>query len=325
MIDRFFNPFYQGIFLSPLSEQSSRMFGFLFKMFTEGAATLPAKGMQAIPDQLVEDLTQLNGEGVCLFNTKVSGISVDDIGAITVHGRRESNAEDNTLLEVRCRQVVIATCPPRAKQLTDSIVFNGTVPGGEEVSKIDIPTARSSVCVYFGFEGLPPVESPILILNGESKLSFASTEGGPPAATINNICFPSQVSREYAPEGKSLASVTIVGTPDLMARDSVTGSYLWTDEWLERTVRSQLSDWWGSQSVDKWTLLRIYRIPYAQPAQSPLPYAALTSSAEEEEYASTNIGPNIYCCGDHRNTATLNGAIRSGKLASQAVLKDRRR
>ena len=73
---------------------------------------------------------------------RVSGISVDDIGAITVHGRRESNAEDNTLLEVRCRQVVIATCPPRAKQLTDSIVFNGTVPGGEEVSKIDIPTAR---------------------------------------------------------------------------------------------------------------------------------------------------------------------------------------
>ena len=32
MIDRFFNPFYQGIFLSPLSEQSSRMFGFLFKV-----------------------------------------------------------------------------------------------------------------------------------------------------------------------------------------------------------------------------------------------------------------------------------------------------
>ena len=62
------------------------------------------------------------------------------------------------------------------------------------VSKeIYVCAISSSVCVYFGFEGLPPVESPILILNGESKLSFARTEGGPPAATINNICFPSQV------------------------------------------------------------------------------------------------------------------------------------
>jgi len=39
-------------------------------MFTEGAATLPAQGMQAIPDQLVGDLTQRDGAGVCLFNTK---------------------------------------------------------------------------------------------------------------------------------------------------------------------------------------------------------------------------------------------------------------
>ena len=47
--------------------------------------------------------------------------------------------------------------------------------------------------MYFGLEGKPPVESPILILNGENKLSFARTEGEEPAATINNICFPSQV------------------------------------------------------------------------------------------------------------------------------------
>lgn len=59
----------------------------------------------------------------------------------------------------------------------------------------------SSVCVYFGLEGRPPVESPILILNGENKLSFARTEGGPPAATINNICFPSQVRSLYFCDG----------------------------------------------------------------------------------------------------------------------------
>lgn len=32
------------------------MFEWLFKMFTEGSATLPLQGMQAIPDQLVARL-----------------------------------------------------------------------------------------------------------------------------------------------------------------------------------------------------------------------------------------------------------------------------
>jgi hypothetical protein len=36
MVDRFFRPFFQGIFLSALNLQSSRMFEFVFKMFTVG-------------------------------------------------------------------------------------------------------------------------------------------------------------------------------------------------------------------------------------------------------------------------------------------------
>lgn len=36
MVDRFFRPFFQGIFLSTLNLQSSRMFEFVFKMFTIG-------------------------------------------------------------------------------------------------------------------------------------------------------------------------------------------------------------------------------------------------------------------------------------------------
>jgi len=36
MVDRFFRPFFQGIFLSALNLQSSRMFEFVLKMFTVG-------------------------------------------------------------------------------------------------------------------------------------------------------------------------------------------------------------------------------------------------------------------------------------------------
>jgi phytoene dehydrogenase-like protein len=52
IIDRFFRPFFGGIFLERELETSSRMFQFVFKMFSEGWASLPDGGMQQIPKQL---------------------------------------------------------------------------------------------------------------------------------------------------------------------------------------------------------------------------------------------------------------------------------
>ncbi len=52
VIDQFFRPFFSGIFLEPNLETSSRLFKFIFKMFGEGHAAIPASGMQAIPDQM---------------------------------------------------------------------------------------------------------------------------------------------------------------------------------------------------------------------------------------------------------------------------------
>ena len=56
MIDGFFRAFYGGIFLENELRTSSRMFEFTFKMFSEGHATLPARGMGAIPLQLAHRL-----------------------------------------------------------------------------------------------------------------------------------------------------------------------------------------------------------------------------------------------------------------------------
>jgi protoporphyrinogen oxidase len=56
MISSFFTPFYAGIFLETELATSSRMFEFVFKMFTEGNATIPAGGIQAIPEQLASKL-----------------------------------------------------------------------------------------------------------------------------------------------------------------------------------------------------------------------------------------------------------------------------
>lgn len=48
----------QGIFLSPLEEQSSRMFEFVFKMFATGSASLPEGGMREVPLQIAADLPE---------------------------------------------------------------------------------------------------------------------------------------------------------------------------------------------------------------------------------------------------------------------------
>lgn len=57
MISQFFKPFLTGVFLEDQLSTSSRMFEFVFKMFGEGDAAIPAKGMGMIPLQLAESLS----------------------------------------------------------------------------------------------------------------------------------------------------------------------------------------------------------------------------------------------------------------------------
>ncbi|TDO21282.1 NAD(P)/FAD-dependent oxidoreductase [Pedobacter duraquae] len=56
IISQFFRPFLTGIFLEGQLSTSSRMFEFVFKMFSEGDAAIPAKGMGMIPAQLANCL-----------------------------------------------------------------------------------------------------------------------------------------------------------------------------------------------------------------------------------------------------------------------------
>ena len=56
IIEQFFRPFFGGIFLEKELSTSSRLFNFVFKMFAEGYAAIPAKGMAEIPRQLFGNL-----------------------------------------------------------------------------------------------------------------------------------------------------------------------------------------------------------------------------------------------------------------------------
>ena len=68
MIDRFYKPFFSGIFLENDLTTSSNMFDFVMKMFSEGDAAIPELGMEEIPKQLLAMLP----ENSIQYNVKVS-------------------------------------------------------------------------------------------------------------------------------------------------------------------------------------------------------------------------------------------------------------
>jgi protoporphyrinogen oxidase len=58
IIENFFSPFFRGIFLEKHLNTSARMFEFVFKMFAQGHAAVPEKGMGEIPAMIREQLSE---------------------------------------------------------------------------------------------------------------------------------------------------------------------------------------------------------------------------------------------------------------------------
>lgn len=75
IIDNFFRPFFGGIFLENELSTSSRMFEFVFKMFSEGYAAIPANGMGEIPLQLKDQLNKTT----IRTNTEVLEVLPDEV------------------------------------------------------------------------------------------------------------------------------------------------------------------------------------------------------------------------------------------------------
>jgi phytoene dehydrogenase-like protein len=254
-IDRFFKPFLGGVMLDQKLAVSSRMFEFVFKMFTEGDAALPAAGMQAIPEQLAEVL----GAGSIQFHQKVR--SVEPGRLLMVDGA-----------VLGAGSIVIATDGPQASRL---LGYERTVP------------SRSACCLYFAAKE-PPVDEAILVLSGSAR--------GP----INNVAVLNLVAPTYAPKGEFLISVTVVGMP---SRD---------DQTVAMQVRTQLKRWYGLVA-EEWRLLRMYRIEHGLPVISSM-----------EPYRTARVTPGLYVCGDHRATPSIQGAMESGRLAAETLLRDLR-
>ena len=145
--------------------------------------------------------------------------------------------------------------------------------------------SRAAGCVWFAAD-TAPVDGAWIVLDGYGR--------GP----VLNVAVMSNVSPHYAPAGKHLIAAAMPGMVD--------GD-------LESVARAQLRSWWGPQ-VETWRHLRTDRIPHGQPDQSP-PFSPKKK---------VSLGGGLYVCGDHRDTASIQGAMFSGRRCAEAVIESAR-
>ncbi|MFE7382162.1 NAD(P)/FAD-dependent oxidoreductase [Streptomyces zhihengii] len=129
-----------------------------------------------------------------------------------------------------------------------------------------------------------PLTDPALLLDAD--------RGGPVAYTA----VMSEVDPLRAPEGRALVSSTVLGAPP---------------EDADRAVRRHLSALYGTPT-DDWELLAVHHDPEAVPAMPP----------PHDPRRPVRLLAGLYVCGAHRDTATVQGALFSGRRAAQSILSD---
>lgn len=117
---------------------------------------------------------------------------------------------------------------------------------------------------------------------------------------VNHACFISSVAETYAPPRRGLFYANVV---DDAARSL-------SDAELESRTLAQMNRWFGERRVALWRLRTIVRIPHALPRQHPEDLA---------DPRPLECGPRLFRCGDHLSDGSINGAMRGGRLAAEAV------
>jgi protoporphyrinogen oxidase len=248
MIDRFFIPFFRGVFLEGELATDADFFKFLYSQFAKGDVVIPAKGMQAIPEQIAG---HLSAEQIRL-NTRVE--KIEERTVFLENGEK-----------IGAEQIVVATDAHTAENLLGekkSIDFNGTV------------------CIYFESDTS-------LKMEGEPYLIINSNNG----ELIDHIFVASDAVSSYAPEGKTLISVNIVGEKDFS----------------KEKVQAELAKWFGPEN--KWRYLKTYQIPEALPQFLP----------DSPTMRDLKINDYLYRCGDYNAYPSLNAAMKTGRKVAEML------
>ena len=180
--------------------------------------------------------------------------------------------------------VVLAVAGNETNQLLAGV-------GGWRVPEV---RAWNKTTAFYYAAAQAPVKEPIILLNGEGR------SAGP----VNNAAVMSAVSSQYAPPGEHLVVASVVGEAPA---DAAALSR------LEQSVRGHLSKWFGA-GVGTWRMLRAYPLARALPQQRHAEW--------EQSPVRVSGSGGVYMGGDYRETASIQGALASGRRAAELVLRD---
>ena len=147
--------------------------------------------------------------------------------------------------------------------------------------------AMKGVLTHWFAAGEPPSRLNLLCVDARER------PGGP----LVNTAVVSNAAPGYAPAGRHLVQTSALFGP---------GRPVPGDD----AVRRHAAEIYGADAMG-WELVARHEVPHALPVQAP----PLRSPQPAE------ISPGIFVCGDHRATASIQGALESGHLAAQAVLR----
>ncbi len=170
-IERFFVPFFGGVFLERGLDTSASVFAFDFAMFALGRACLPRGGMAAIPDQMAATLPS----GTVRLGTPVARVAP---GYVVLAGGEEIDA----------KAVIVAADLPAAARLLPEAFTAGW----------RSRTMKGTRMIAFAAER-SPLDRPVLVVSAERQ--------GP----IDNLTVPSDVAAGYAPAGAAVVFASIRG------------------------------------------------------------------------------------------------------------------
>ncbi|HSL73209.1 MAG TPA: NAD(P)/FAD-dependent oxidoreductase [Ilumatobacteraceae bacterium] len=167
-----------------------------------------------------------------------------------------------------------------AEEVAAAVIVATEGPAAARLLDLGEVESKSVGAVYFS-AAEAPIDSKLVVLDGTSR--------GP----VLNVAVMSNVAPTYAPPGRHLVVAAMPGH---------------VGDGLEGAARTQLRSWWGP-TVDTWDHVRTYRIDHGQPRQRP-PFHPKRPVALDD---------GRFVCGDHRDTASIQGAMFSGRRCGLAV------
>ncbi len=246
-------PFLSGVFLEDRLATSRRFLDLVLTSFIHGVPAVPARGMQAIPEQLRDALPE--GSVRC-------GVRVESV----MDGRVSTDAG-----ELVARSVIVATDGPAAARL---------LPG------LHVPEGRDVTTWYFLADGDPALltaGAPVVVVDGRGR--------GP----LVNAVVMTHAAPSYASGGRTLVAASALGLHD--------------DAAATLAARNHLAQLYGV-GTRGWEHVATYPVRYALPAMLP----------PLDIRKPVSLGEWLFVAGDHRDTASIQGAMVSGRRAADAAL-----